>query len=104
MALPGGKRDPEDAGALDTAVREAQEEVGVDLPPPTGRLDDVRGRVHAGIVATYVFTLDHRPPLRPALDEVAAAVWIPLRTLLSSEAASSIRMGAVSPLSATTST
>ena len=87
MALPGGKRDPEDADALATALRETREEVGVELPPPTGRLDDVRGRVHAGIVATFVFTLDHRPPLRPALDEVAAAIWIPLQTLLSSEAA-----------------
>jgi 8-oxo-dGTP pyrophosphatase MutT (NUDIX family) len=87
MALPGGKRDPEDADAIAAAVREAHEEVGLVLPAPVGRLEDVRGRVHAGTVATFVFALDDRPPLRPAPDEVAAALWIPLSTLLSAEAA-----------------
>jgi 8-oxo-dGTP pyrophosphatase MutT (NUDIX family) len=87
VALPGGKRDPEDADAIGTAVRETREEVGVDLPEPVGRLDDVKGRVHAGIVATYVFALDDRPELRPDPAEVQAAVWVPLRTLLSAEAA-----------------
>jgi 8-oxo-dGTP pyrophosphatase MutT (NUDIX family) len=87
MALPGGKRDRDDADAGATAVREAREEVGVALPAPAGRLDDVRGRLRAGIVATFVFTLDQRPALQPAPGEVAAALWIPLGTLLSGEAA-----------------
>jgi 8-oxo-dGTP pyrophosphatase MutT (NUDIX family) len=87
MALPGGKRDPGDDDTVHTAVRETHEEVGIDLAAPIGRLDDVKGRVHAGIVATYVFTLDHRPDLRPDPTEVAAALWIPVRTLLSAEAA-----------------
>ncbi|MEM1114575.1 MAG: CoA pyrophosphatase [Pseudomonadota bacterium] len=30
IAFPGGKREPEDAGPWDTALREAQEEVGID--------------------------------------------------------------------------
>jgi 8-oxo-dGTP pyrophosphatase MutT (NUDIX family) len=87
MALPGGKRDPADETAVATAVRETREEVGLVLPPPAGRLDDVRGRLYAGVVATYVFVLDERPELRPAPGEVAAAVWIPVSTLLSVEAA-----------------
>lgn len=87
MALPGGKRDPDDDDAVAAAVREAAEEVGVVLPPPVGRLDDVHGRVWAGTVATFVFVLDHRPPLRPHPAEVAAALWIPVRSLLSAEAA-----------------
>ncbi len=87
MALPGGKCDPGDGSAICTARREAREEVGVVLPDPAGRLDDVRGRTHRGIVATYVFGLDERPALRPAPSEVEAAVWIPLTTLLSPAAA-----------------
>jgi len=43
MALPGGGREPEDDDLLDTALREAYEEVGID--PETadyvGRLDDI---------------------------------------------------------------
>ncbi len=95
MALPGGKRDPEDDDAVAAAVREAREEVGLRLAAPVGRLDDVHGRMHAGIVATFVFTLDHRPPLAPAPDEVAAALWIPLTRLLSAEAAFRYRWGGI---------
>lgn len=95
MALPGGKRDPQDADALGTALREAQEEIGVRLSDPAGRLDDVRGRIHAGTVATYVFTIDHRPGLQPDPREVEVALWIPLRTLLSPSAAFHYRWGGV---------
>jgi 8-oxo-dGTP pyrophosphatase MutT (NUDIX family) len=87
MALPGGKRDREDRDALGTAIRETREEIGIELVEPVGRLDDVKGRVHAGIVATYVFVLDDRPTLHPDPAEVEAAVWVPVRTLLSAEAA-----------------
>lgn len=31
IALPGGKRDPEDLGDQETSIREAQEEIGLDL-------------------------------------------------------------------------
>jgi 8-oxo-dGTP pyrophosphatase MutT (NUDIX family) len=95
MALPGGKRDPHDADALAAARRETDEEVGLVLGDPVGRLDDVKGRVHAGIVATFVFTLDERPPLRPAPGEVEAALWVPLGTILSVEAAFRYAWGGV---------
>jgi 8-oxo-dGTP pyrophosphatase MutT (NUDIX family) len=87
MALPGGKRDPDDAGALAAAVRETREEIGVALGAPHGRLDDVRGLPFHGSVATYVFVLDDRPALHPDPHEVAAALWIPVPTLFAAEAA-----------------
>jgi 8-oxo-dGTP pyrophosphatase MutT (NUDIX family) len=95
MALPGGKRDPEDPDAVATAVREAHEEVGLELGVPIGRLDDVRGRVLSGSVATFVFALEDRPALQPAPGEVEAALWIPLGTLLSAEAAFRYAWGGV---------
>jgi 8-oxo-dGTP pyrophosphatase MutT (NUDIX family) len=87
MALPGGKRDPGDTGALATAVRETREEVGLELGVPDGRLDDVRGGPLHGSVATYVFVLGDQPALHPDPDEVAAALWIPVPTLFAAEAA-----------------
>jgi 8-oxo-dGTP pyrophosphatase MutT (NUDIX family) len=83
MALPGGKRDPGDPDLAATAVRETHEELGLDLPSrPDARLDDHVGRTRPGIVASFVFTLDERPPLDPQPSEVAAAWWLPLPVLL----------------------
>ena len=45
MALPGGRRDPEDTGLRETAVRETREEVGIDLAQSgtlVGRLPDLK--------------------------------------------------------------
>ena len=78
MALPGGKRDPEDRDLHATAVRETMEEVGVELPPAVGRLDDLRNPSRKGRVATYVHVVDGLPPTTPEPGEVASVVWIGL--------------------------
>lgn len=99
MALPGGKRDPQDADLEATAVRETLEEVGVALPPAVGRLDDLRpsGPGREGHVATTVHVLDHRPDTVPEPGEVEAVVWIPLHHLF--DRANAVRHfhGAVGP-------
>jgi 8-oxo-dGTP pyrophosphatase MutT (NUDIX family) len=89
MALPGGRRTPADHDLIDTAVRETAEEVGFELERGQliGQLDDVvpRTRVLPPVaVRPFVFRLDHRPAFR-LNDEVAAAAWVPLSTLLSPE-------------------
>jgi 8-oxo-dGTP pyrophosphatase MutT (NUDIX family) len=81
MAFPGGIRDASDVDLAATAARETREEIGVELDAPVGRLDDQRGRTRRGIVASFVYTLDHRPELRPDPAEVAEALWIPLPSL-----------------------
>lgn len=82
MALPGGKRDPIDPDLVETARREAREEVGVVLDRPIGRLPDAGSRRMGGFVACVAFEIDRRPQLTLQESEVAAAVWIPLSHLL----------------------
>ena len=83
MALPGGFVDPTDAGPMAAAIRETEEEVGVQLGEPVGRLDDEGGRVSDVIVSPFVFVLDREPDLELDRSEVAAAVWVPVRHLAS---------------------
>ncbi|MHC5019166.1 MAG: NUDIX domain-containing protein, partial [Planctomycetota bacterium] len=61
MALPGGRRDPEDAGQRAAAIRETREEVGLDLAPaePLGELTHLqlrrRGLDVDGILTPFVW-------------------------------------------------
>jgi 8-oxo-dGTP pyrophosphatase MutT (NUDIX family) len=86
MALPGGRREPEDSDLLATVLRETREEVGVDLMVEQllGDLDDVvpRSPVLPPIaVRPFAFLLPTRPPL-VLNPEVAAAQWVTIDELL----------------------
>jgi len=96
MALPGGRRDPEDEDLVATAVREAFEEVGLRLNRADllGGLDDVvpRSPVLPPIaVRPFVFALAERPPLTPN-PEVAAVRWVHLDHVLHPETYHSARL------------
>ena len=85
MALPGGRREPNDEDAYGTARRETLEEVGVDLSEGKllGRLDDMGPR-SAGrqfVVSTVVVALDAEPG-RLDPNEVAEAFWVPVEGLV----------------------
>jgi 8-oxo-dGTP pyrophosphatase MutT (NUDIX family) len=93
MALPGGRRDPDDADAVATASRETFEEVGVDLRAEAdviGRLDELRAvarhRPLDLVITPIVFALRRVVALRPSPREVESAVWVPLSFLASPEA------------------
>lgn len=95
IAFPGGHVDGEDFDVVATAVREAREEVGVDLERDArllGRLDDVRGRAQGRIlplaISPVVFALERDVTLLPDPTEVAAAFWLPLTPLATGEHAS----------------
>lgn len=77
-ALPGGRCDDSDIDAAATARRETKEEVGLSVDEPIGRLDDIGGRLHKGVVTPVVFQVPGAVPLNPNPEEVAAAHWVPL--------------------------
>lgn len=79
VAFPGGKRDPEDASIVATALREAHEEVA--LPPAcvtvVGELDQVVSRF--GYLVTPVLGLiSEETPLGVNEDELDAVFKVPL--------------------------
>ena len=84
MAFPGGRKDPEDATPIDTAVREAQEETVVrpDTMSPLAVLHPIliprTGNVVSPVLA-YWNNPTHVYPASPA--EVADVVAIPLEHL-----------------------
>ena len=83
VSFPGGHIEPEDSGPAETALRETEEEVGLDRRhiELIGRLDTYVTRT--GFVVTPVVGLV-RPPfaLRPDPHEVAEIFEVPLSFLL----------------------
>jgi 8-oxo-dGTP pyrophosphatase MutT (NUDIX family) len=88
MAFPGGRAEPGDGDLRYTAMRETQEETGLDLAQDgelLGRLDELRatarGRPLNLAITPYVFRLAR--PAEPTLsDEVTSVHWLGLDDLL----------------------
>ena len=87
MAFPGGRCDPQDLNSLETACRETQEEIGVDLlvTDRLGRLDDLQGR-HGGrsremVISCFVFGAHGVDRFSPN-HEVADVITLSISSLL----------------------
>lgn len=85
IAFPGGKLEPGvDASLRDTALREAQEEIGldpglVDVVAELRSMTTVAGRF---VLTPFVGLLDGRPPLAPDFTEVVSVFDVAVSDLL----------------------
>jgi 8-oxo-dGTP pyrophosphatase MutT (NUDIX family) len=83
VAFPGGRTDPEDTDAIATALRESEEEIGLErrLVTPLGFLD--RFETISGYTITPVVArIDPDARLYPAPAEVAEVFEVPLSFFL----------------------
>lgn len=104
MAFPGGHVEEDDDGAIAAAQRETLEEVGIDLSRDAeslGRLDELRAMARGkqlGLAITPTVFVLHRDVVpRPAPDEVAETIWIPLAALANGKHAGTMRYPMAEP-------
>jgi 8-oxo-dGTP pyrophosphatase MutT (NUDIX family) len=86
ISFPGGRQDPEDADLLDTALREAEEELGIRREDVRilGELDDIC-TVSDFCVAPFVGLIPYPYPFRPNPHEIEEMIEVPLAVLLDPE-------------------
>jgi len=86
VSFPGGSMHAEDDSPVQTALREAREELGIDPDQVhiMGRLDDAWSRFGFHVIPV-VSWLDQRPVLRPDPAEVAEVIIADVETLMRPE-------------------
>lgn len=83
VAFPGGKRDKEDPNLYATALREAEEEIGLNpiQVEPLGQLSDVIS-LHGVKVTPYVALVPEQLEFRLCEEELDAIFTVPIEWLL----------------------
>ncbi len=85
VAFPGGRREEHDRSLLETATREAREEVGMDLRRSAlylGHLGAFRTHLGTMLVVPCVFLMTREEKVKPNA-EVSSYRWIPVEVFLS---------------------
>ncbi len=98
MALPGGKREPEDLSLKDTAVRETLEETGVAITNCNflGVLDAVRSEPRPDFkILPFVVLLECEPMLKLNEMELETFVWVPYEKVVQSKSTVKFSFGEV---------
>lgn len=83
VAFPGGSFEESDGNLWETALREAQEEVGIRRQDVVrvGALPPVHISVSGFTIRPWLAWAEHRPPLCPDPAEVESAFWVSLSEL-----------------------
>jgi 8-oxo-dGTP pyrophosphatase MutT (NUDIX family) len=83
ISFPGGSIDPSDVSAQHTALRETNEEIGIDPDAVkiVGELDTFPTYVTGYNVTPVVGLIEERPEVEPNPAEVAEVLWVPLSEL-----------------------
>jgi len=84
VCFPGGAREPSDSDLLQTALREAKEEVGLDANDIEilGELDDIVTLVSGYVVSPFVALIPHPYRLKTNGKEVKGTFTVPLSFLM----------------------
>lgn len=87
MSFPGGKFEESDRTLSYAALREAEEEIGIDASKVNllGPLTDLYIPVSNFLVHPFVGTIDYTPEFKPEASEVSKIVEAPLSLLQDSE-------------------
>ena len=98
IAFPGGKRDIDDRDLMYTALREAHEEVGIDLTAVDvlGPLTPLYITVSKFLVHPYVAFLNKPPVLTRQEFEIEEILELPLAAFRSADARQATRIGLAS--------
>jgi 8-oxo-dGTP pyrophosphatase MutT (NUDIX family) len=83
IAFPGGKIDPNDAGPLEAALRESQEEIGIDPGDVRilGQLDQVTA-AYSFLITPFVGIIPHPYEFEVNAGETAEVFTVPVEELL----------------------
>jgi 8-oxo-dGTP diphosphatase len=88
MALPGGKREPNDKDLKDTVTREAMEETGLTLGDSSflGVLTAVKSEPKPGLrILPFVILLADEPELKLGRGELESYMWVPYEIIVRSK-------------------
>ncbi len=83
ISFPGGARDPEDRDALETALRETEEEMGINRDDITviGEMDEVVTRSNF-LINVFTGTIEYPYPFKPSAIEIAEVLEFPVSELI----------------------
>ena len=84
VGFPGGKKEEDDLDLKMTALREMEEEVGIDRSVPLYVRDLSKVYIPPSrfLVHPYLFVLDHTPKMVPDPREVSEIIYFPVERLL----------------------